>query len=52
MEQELRFGLDMGGLALLKKRLGQLAATFETGFFMFFMGKKIYKQKHWSVRLF
>ena len=32
MEQELRFELDLGGLALLKKILGQI--------FHVFMGKK------------
>ena len=33
MEQELRFGLDLGQLAVLKKKgLGRLLATFE-GFF-------------------
>ena len=36
MEQELRFGLDLGQLALLKKiDLGQLWATFWAGFSSF-----------------
>ena len=40
MEQELRFGLDLGRLALLKKKIGQLLRLV----FQIFMGKKnIYK---------
>ena len=36
MEQELRFGLDLGRLALLKKKdLGWLWATFKSCFFTF-----------------
>ena len=38
MEQELRFGLDLGRLALLKK-MGRLWATFEGRFFHVFNGK-------------
>ena len=41
MEQELRFGLDLGRLAVLKnKGLGRLGATFEGAFFMFSGAKK------------
>ena len=40
MEHELRFGLDFGRLALLKKKLGQLSTTFKGRFFHVFMGKK------------
>ena len=35
MEQKLRFGLALGQLAILKKSLGWLWATFEVSFFMF-----------------
>ena len=46
MEQELRFGLDLGRLALLKKKyLGRLLATFEAYFFKFSWGKRL-NQKH------
>ena len=35
MKQELRFGLDLGQLAVLKKKgLGRLSAAFEGGFFI------------------
>ena len=41
MEQELRFGLDLGQLALLKKKhLGRLWLTFEAGFIKFSWAKK------------
>ena len=41
MEQELRFGLDLGRLALLKKNhLGRLWATFDAVFFQVFVSKK------------
>ena len=40
MEQELRFRLDLGRLAILKKRLGRLRATFEAVFFIFSWAKK------------
>ena len=39
MEQELRFRLDLGRLALLKK-LGRFLATFEVGLFMFSWAKE------------
>ena len=42
MEQELRFGLDLGRLALLKK-MGRLWATFEAEIFMFSWAKKFEK---------
>ena len=49
MEQELRFGLDLGRLTLLKKKkLGRLSATFGAGFIHVLMDKKY--QKHCSVR--
>ena len=35
MEQKLIFGLVLGQLAILEKKLGQLKATFEGSFFMF-----------------
>ena len=44
-EQELRFGLELDQLALLKKKLDRLWATFEA-FFACFYGKK---WKHCSV---
>ena len=52
MEQELRFGLDLGRLAILKKKgLGRLWATFDGGFFMFSEAKKVgFFSKHRSVR--
>jgi hypothetical protein len=40
MEQELRFGLDLGQLAFLKKTFGPLSATFEARFFKFSWVKK------------
>ena len=40
MEQELRFGLDLGRLVLLKKKdLGRFKATFEAVFFIFSWAK-------------
>ena len=33
-EKYLRFGLVLGQLAILKKKLGPIGATFEGGFFM------------------
>ena len=42
MEQELRFGLDLGRLALLKKKLGQLLmSNFRGRFFQVFVVEKI-----------
>ena len=40
MEQNMRFGLILGLLAILKKNLGWLWATFEAVFFMFSWAKK------------
>ena len=40
MEQNMRFGLILGLLAILKKNLGRLWATFEAVFFMFSWAKK------------
>ena len=40
MEQELRFGLDLGRLALLKKKFGTIMSNFLGKFFQVFMGKK------------
>ena len=37
MEQKMRFGLVLGGLAILKKEIG---LTFEGGVFMFSEAKK------------
>ena len=50
MEQELRFGLDLGRLAVLKEKgLGPLWATFEGGFFKFsgaFALKKTFQRRY------
>ena len=44
MEQELRFGLDLGRLALLKKRdLGRLWATFKGVFFHVLRGNFFFR---------
>ena len=50
MEQELRFGLDLGRLALLKKK--DIWADYEQLLRpVFFMGqRKKKKKKHFSVR--
>ena len=44
MQQEFRFGPDLGRLAVLKKRVWADYATFENGFFMcsraYFLEKK------------
>ena len=40
MEQELRFELDFGRLALLKKRSGPIMSNFLGLFFQVFMDKK------------
>jgi hypothetical protein len=41
MEQKRRFGIILGRLALLIKKIGgRLSATFEGGFFMFSGAKK------------
>jgi hypothetical protein len=48
MEQNRRFWLILGRLAILKKKLG---ATFEAVFFMFSWAKKyVIFEKHCSVR--
>ena len=41
VKQNMKFGLILGWLAVLKKQLGQLTATLETDFFHVFMSKKI-----------
>ena len=41
MEQELRFGLDLGRLALLKKPFGSIMSNFWGRFFQVFVGRKI-----------
>ena len=54
MEQELRFGLDLGQLAICteKKGLGRLWATIEGGFFMFLGAKKMsYSNRHLNTEL-
>ena len=43
MEQKMRFGLVLGGLAILKKNQGPIMSTSEGGFFMF-SGTKIQLQ--------
>ena len=40
MKQNMKFGLILGRLAILKKKLGELWATFEASFFMFSWAKK------------
>ena len=51
MEQKMRFGLILGRLAILKKKLGQLWLTFEASFFMFSWAKNNvnFLKKHCSV---
>ena len=43
MEQEMKFGLDLGRLALLKKKntFGPIMSNILVWFFQVFMGKKI-----------
>ena len=41
MEQNMRFGLILGRLAILKKKLGTIMSNFLGRFFHVFMGKKI-----------
>ena len=43
MEQNMRFGLILGRLAILKKNLGQLGAIFDGGFFMFSWVKRVFQ---------
>ena len=43
MEQELRFGLDLSRLALLKKKIWADYEQLFRPFFQVFMGKKINK---------
>ena len=52
MEQNMRFGLILGRLAILKKKWGRLLASPESGFFMFSWAKKHFdfSKKHCSVR--
>ena len=46
MEKELRFGLDLGRLAILKKkRFGPIVSNFLGQFFQVFMGKINEKMK-------
>jgi hypothetical protein len=44
MEQDMRFWLILGRLAILKKKLGQSWAIFEGSFFMFSGAKEIEKE--------
>ena len=46
MEQELRFGLDLGQLAVQKKRSGPIISNFWGCFFHTFMGKKKFNLKN------
>jgi hypothetical protein len=47
MEQELRFGLDLGQLALhTEKKIGSIMSNFLGRFFQVFMGKKNLKIKN------
>ena len=50
MEHELRFGLDLGRLALLKKKIRSIMNNFRGRFFHVFTGKKIENKKFCSVR--
>ena len=49
MEQELIFGLDLGRLALLKKKLRAIMSNFRGHFFSFLHEQKN-KEKHCNIR--
>ena len=40
MEQDLKFGLDLGWLALLKKKIGPIMSNFLGRFFQVFVVKQ------------
>ena len=40
MKQKLRFGVDLGRLALLKEKIGPIMSNFLGQFFQVFMGQK------------